>query len=171
MKSHLERLSDVGRRAVSAYVTALAVLAAGSATALAFVGLALSNASEAAHPFLSQILLVLFSSLTAAALTAAVVLLAAQRMLAVYLALVLHRLSAKAPETAESALSTQEQEVALAPQPPPRSPKTPVERPAAVAQSLPRAAVSEKKKCPYCGRVLPFGDVHVVCPYCGRKLK
>jgi hypothetical protein len=39
-----------------------------------------------------------------------------------------HRLSAKAPETAESALSTQEQEVALAPQPPPRSPKTPVER-------------------------------------------
>lgn len=28
-----------------------------------------------------------------------------------------------------------------------------------------------EKKCPYCGRLLPYGDIHVVCPYCGRRLK
>lgn len=28
-----------------------------------------------------------------------------------------------------------------------------------------------EKKCPYCGRMLPYGDVHVACPYCGRRLK
>lgn len=28
-----------------------------------------------------------------------------------------------------------------------------------------------KKKCPYCGRELPYGDLHVICPFCGRRLK
>ena len=30
---------------------------------------------------------------------------------------------------------------------------------------------SVEKKCPRCGKVLPFGDVHVICPFCGHRLK
>ena len=49
------------------------------------------------------------------------------------------------------------------PQPQPTAP---------VAQPQPRPTPSvSSKKCPYCGRVLPFGDLHTVCPYCGRRLK
>ena len=49
----------------------------------------------------------------------------------------------------------------------------PQPRPTApVAQPQPQPAPSvSSKKCPYCGRVLPFGDLHTVCPYCGRRLK
>jgi len=25
--------------------------------------------------------------------------------------------------------------------------------------------------CPNCGRVLPYGDIHVLCPYCGYRIK
>ena len=28
-----------------------------------------------------------------------------------------------------------------------------------------------KKVCPYCGRELPYGDIHIICPYCGHRLK
>jgi len=41
-----------------------------------------------------------------------------------------------------------------------------------VAQIQPvRQSKSMKKVCPYCGRELPYGDIHIVCPYCGRRLK
>ena len=30
---------------------------------------------------------------------------------------------------------------------------------------------SGKKTCPYCGRELPYGDIHIICPYCGHRLK
>ena len=39
------------------------------------------------------------------------------------------------------------------------------------AEEVAEAEVEGKRKCPYCGRELPFGDVHIVCPYCGRRLK
>ncbi len=44
------------------------------------------------------------------------------------------------------------------PQPSTPKPSPPVSKPS-------------KKTCPFCGRELPFGDIHVICPYCGRRLK
>lgn len=41
---------------------------------------------------------------------------------------------------------------------------------AAEAVAPPRVA-EERKTCPYCGKELPFGDVHIYCPFCGKKLK
>ena len=32
-------------------------------------------------------------------------------------------------------------------------------------------SVTRGKVCPYCGRELPLGDIHVFCPFCGKKLK
>jgi len=41
-----------------------------------------------------------------------------------------------------------------------------------VAQIQPvKQSKNAKKVCPYCGRELPYGDIHIVCPYCGRRLK
>lgn len=168
MRFHLERLSAVGRRAVSVYVIALLILAASSVAVVIIVSLAPGNAAESPSLIVLQILFALFSSLAAAALTAVAVVYAMQRLLAVYVALVLYGLNSKTLEVAEPAPPIRERAAAPAPQPVPRAVKPAVEQPVAVTQ---RAAVSEKKKCPYCGRVLPFGDVHVVCPYCGRRLK
>gem|GEM_PF-2697886 len=42
--------------------------------------------------------------------------------------------------------------------------------------SLPQQKVEEKttgirrKRCPYCGRELPLGEVNIYCPYCGKFL-
>jgi len=33
------------------------------------------------------------------------------------------------------------------------------------------SARTSGKICPYCGRELPLGDIHVFCPFCGKKLK
>ncbi|MCD6357167.1 MAG: hypothetical protein J7L75_01155 [Thermoproteales archaeon] len=41
----------------------------------------------------------------------------------------------------------------------------------AVVKAAEGSAGEGRKKCPYCGRELPFGDVHIICPYCGRRLK
>lgn len=30
---------------------------------------------------------------------------------------------------------------------------------------------AETKRCPYCGRELPYGDLHIICPFCGRALR
>jgi hypothetical protein len=27
------------------------------------------------------------------------------------------------------------------------------------------------KRCPHCGRELPYGDLHIICPYCGKYLR
>jgi len=42
----------------------------------------------------------------------------------------------------------------------------------AVAEAIaPPRVAEERKTCPYCGKELPFGDVHIYCPFCGKKLK
>lgn len=46
-----------------------------------------------------------------------------------------------------------------------RSPSTPSEIQARPAER------GLKKKCPYCERELPYGDIHIICPFCGRRLK
>jgi len=38
-------------------------------------------------------------------------------------------------------------------------------------ETLPRRPITPLKRCPYCGGVLPLGDVHVFCPHCGKRLK
>ncbi|HFC49337.1 MAG TPA: hypothetical protein ENJ59_01245 [Thermofilum sp.] len=56
----------------------------------------------------------------------------------------------------------------------PRQPSPPQptpSKPFAAPSISPPATQTEKKRCPYCGRELPFGDLHTVCPYCGRRLK
>jgi hypothetical protein len=30
---------------------------------------------------------------------------------------------------------------------------------------------SSVKRCPYCGRELPYGDLHIMCPFCGKFLR
>ncbi len=41
-----------------------------------------------------------------------------------------------------------------------------------IPQKTTTAKQSETKKvCPYCGRELPYGDIHIICPYCGHRLK
>ena len=43
--------------------------------------------------------------------------------------------------------------------------------PAPVTPTPPAPVAITKKTCPFCGRELPYGDVHVICPFCGRRLK
>lgn len=43
--------------------------------------------------------------------------------------------------------------------------------PTPVALAPPAPVAVTKKTCPFCGRELPYGDVHVICPFCGRRLK
>ncbi|QOJ78279.1 hypothetical protein IG193_05785 [Infirmifilum lucidum] len=38
-------------------------------------------------------------------------------------------------------------------------------------QPSPFAERQESKRCPNCGRELPYGDLHVICPFCGTPLK
>jgi|GEM_PF-1603832 len=38
-------------------------------------------------------------------------------------------------------------------------------------ETSPRRPIAPLKRCPYCGGVLPLGDVHVFCPHCGKRLK
>lgn len=61
------------------------------------------------------------------------------------------------------------------PSPQPTTPPKPVTPKPVVPTTMPTApsfpSETEKKRCPYCGRVLPFGELHTVCPYCGRRLK
>jgi len=40
-----------------------------------------------------------------------------------------------------------------------------------VVKAVESGSEGGRKKCPYCGRELPFGDVHIICPYCGHRLK
>lgn len=50
-------------------------------------------------------------------------------------------------------------------------PKPPVKTPPVKVQQPSTSSDSGKKRCPYCGRELPYGDLHVICPFCGRRLK
>ncbi len=38
-------------------------------------------------------------------------------------------------------------------------------------QTSPFTEGQESKRCPNCGRELPYGDLHVICPFCGTPLK
>gem|GEM_PF-924269 len=173
MRSHFERLNAVGEKTISVYVSALVVLAISSAAAAVLASFVFGSAANALPPIALQVLLALSSSLTAAALVALAVIRAMQRLLTVYIALALYGPSSKSLE-AKPAFPAREEGATVAVQPMPRTAKPAAEQSVASAQratTAQRAAVGEKKTCPYCHRVLPFGDVHIVCPYCGRRLK
>jgi len=172
MSSHFERLDKIGGRALSSYIytlIALAVTSSIAAASLAYSFYALGGGSQNGLDItLLQVFAALFASLAASASVAIATLYAAKRLLAAYITLVLHEISGKPPETAAELIpATRAQETVIAPQP--FKPESTVQ-PAPAVMSTPRT-MTEKKKCPYCGRPLPFGDVHVVCPYCGRRLK
>jgi hypothetical protein len=172
MSSHFERLNKIGGRALSSYtytLIALAVTSSMAAALLAYSVYALGGGNQnALDVALLQVFAALFASLAASASVAIATLYAAKRLLAAYVTLVLHEIGAKPPETATELIpAARAQETVIAQQP---SKPESVVQPAPAVLSTPRT-VTEKKKCPYCGRPLPFGDVHVVCPYCGRRLK
>jgi hypothetical protein len=172
MSSHFERLNKIGERALGKYkhvLAAVAAISAAVAVVLVYSAFTLEGGDQSGLSIMViQLVAAFSSSLAASALVAIAILYAAKRLLAAYIALVLHEVSAKAPETAaEPVLAAQVKEAAIARQ---HSKSEAIAQPASVTSSTPRA-MTEKKKCPYCGRVLPFGDVHVVCPYCGRRLK
>lgn len=54
---------------------------------------------------------------------------------------------------------------------PPVKPQQPIKAPQITTSQPSIPSTSGKKKCPYCGRELPYGDLHVICPFCGRRLK
>lgn len=172
MSSHFDRLNKIGGRTLSLYMYSLVTLAAISAIAamlLVYSAYILGGGDQSGlNSMPLQVAAALLASLAASASVATVILNAAKRLLSAYIAVVLHEMSAKTPETpAELPPTTRVQETITAQQPPKllttAQPKPPV--PSA------SRAVAEKAKCPYCSRPLPFGDVHVICPYCGRRLK
>jgi len=172
MSSHFEQLNKIGGRALSSYTYTLITLAATSSIAAAFLAYsvyALGGGSQNSLDIaLLQVFAALFASLAASASVAIATLYAAKRLLAAYVTLVLHEMGSKPLEPATERIpATRTQEAVIAQQP---SKPESIAQPAPAVLSTPRT-MTEKKKCPYCGRPLPFGDVHVVCPYCGRRLK
>jgi len=172
MSSHLERLNKIGGRALSSYAYTLITLAVTSSIAAVFLTYsvyALGGGSQNSLDItLLQVFAALFTSLAASASVAIATLYAAKRLLAAYITLVLHEISSKPLERARELIpTTRAQETVITQQP--SKPESMVQ-PAPAVLSTPRTT-TEKKKCPYCGRPLPFGDVHIVCPYCGRRLK
>jgi len=82
------------------------------------------------------------------------------------------------PEEARIVPTVQAQPTALPAVPPAPKPVRPPSKPIETAQAIqePRAPPIQpvrtgKKICPYCGRELPLGDIHVFCPFCGKKLR
>ena len=67
--------------------------------------------------------------------------------------------------------STSHPSAAVPRQTQPTAPQQITPKPYTTPSMPPAKPQIEKKRCPYCGRELPFGDLHTVCPYCGRRLK
>ncbi len=167
-----EELDVVGKRALSSLKKCMLTLLAASVSLTAITVFSLLLLA----PFDSKLVLIYSLLALLAVIPMAgifLVFLAVRKLFIVYTGILLQR-SGELPRTVERA-----EEIAHEAKPP---------RPALVAAGSaplqyqkktqlsidsPESSLAGKieKKCPYCGRVLPYGDVHVACPYCGRRLK
>lgn len=168
MRDYLERFERVGKKVMMRYLLAMIGLMVVLLSFALVVG-ALNIDIKWILAVYTAILLV------GASLPSLILLMALRHLLAVDLIIVLREIaSAAQPAKGEgvSAAAT----AALGEQPAPekvvaQAPvKTEIATVSRVGRRPPGMATTEKK-CPFCGRVLPFGDVHTICPYCGRRLR
>lgn len=172
MSEYLDRLSKIGARATNLYLITLIVVAAIScvlALTIPYVVHITSDAGVANFSSLALIYLIVavsvISSLVMGVVSSILLLLATRRLLVVFTALVLREIHPKvAVETVQTTTETQVQELISAQQPTRPLSLKPTET---KAVKIPQT----EKKCPQCGRTLPYGNVHIVCPYCGRRLR
>lgn len=166
MRDLMERLDKVGWNILKKYLIALAGLALIpliSALLLAW------GPNVALQQTLSIYALTVTFTILAASI---VVLLALRRTLTAAIVMVVHEVayatrSSRGEEVALPARAQRRQEAeAAAPEASARVSRVAAER----VEKKPATTMIEKK-CPFCGRVLPFGDIHTLCPYCGRRLR
>ncbi|MEM1508925.1 MAG: hypothetical protein QW291_04810 [Thermofilaceae archaeon] len=107
------------------------------------------------------------------------VFLAMKKLFVIYVGIIIQRSSeslqiVERPEEITPETKLPRQALATSSSAPPQYQKKPQHSRTAVNSEI-KVTTSEssvvEKKCPYCGRTLPYGDVHVACPYCGRRLK
>lgn len=169
MKDYMERFEKVGQKVLGKYILILLVLLIVPAVLAAIIALGFNLSGLQAQAIALGVLS------AAMALSTVVALLAINRVLAATLVMVVREIAHAAQATeGEEALAPARVRVsgqvreAAALEGPARTVKPGSER----AERKPTAAtVSAEKKCPYCGRTLPFGDIHTLCPYCGRRLR
>ena len=170
MKDQLERFRAVSRKVTVKYLAILAsIMAALFLTAVA-LGLYLGNSSSALILYACILLISIISS-------AMIAVFAVRELVTVEIVMTLYELTkptqptpAKAEESSEAQLVPQATPTAR------RAVATPPVRVGAegatpVKQTEVKQIGKGEKKCPYCGRVLPFGDIHTICPYCGKRLR
>lgn len=168
MREYMERFEKVSQKVLNRYLVILLGVSPVPTVLLAIV-LLLFNPSI--HEALAiSLLLVALTSVV----SIAIALVALKRVLAATLVMVVHELSHVTRVEGEEALmlakgrkSEQAKEVVV-PEAPTRAVKPSPER---AERKAPTIAVPVQKKCPFCGRTLPFGDIHTICPYCGRRLR
>lgn len=170
MSAYFDTLNKVGKNVIRRFILALAALAATSVL-LAIFAATMSLESAAYAPVSSTMVLAasLLFSLASASFITIVVLHAVQRLLAAYVAVILVERE-RGVEGVETAAAPAHAAAAVAAHQLARPGASPAAQAERAAKSEPKI-VAVRKKCPYCNRDLPYGDVHVVCPYCGRRLK
>lgn len=165
MKDSIERFEKVGQKVLMRYIVLL-LLGSAVLTVVIVLSSGLTTVVQA---------IALIALTASVVLSTIVVLFAFNRVLAVTLVMVVREIAhaVQAPEGEETlararvrASGQVGETVTL--ESPARAAKPSSER---VEKKPAAAIVSAEKKCPYCGRMLPFGDIHTLCPYCGRRLR
>ncbi len=155
----LRRFEVASKRVLTRCFLMYAALAAGvlAATLVA----ALANAPSSTYAGLTLVALLLSSLLTVYSV---------KRIIEVELAIVMYEMSRTSQPAAGA---TVEAPAAPAQQAAPA--ESAAARPVLAAQPPPRRRpappAASERRCPYCNRVLPFGDIHTICPYCGKRLR
>jgi len=176
MREQLERFENVGARVLRRYLYLILTVSLTGALIMSLVPLVRSALFADSLQLALALSLTLLACITAMLVTSLVTI---KRLIVVEFVLLLRELSAArsvssgglvhqtaAPQAAShTGLASGEAAVLE-----PARPRGEVVASGRVA-GLQRAVPAEKKKCPFCGRVLPFGDVHTVCPFCGKRLK
>jgi len=168
MREYMERFEKVSQKVMKRY---LIILFGVSPIPVVLSAMVLLVFNPSIYEALAISLVLV--ALTSVASTI-IALMALKRILAATLVMVVHELShatrvasEEAPVPAKARKSEQARE-AVALETPLRTVRPSPDR---VERKAPTTTVPVQKKCPFCGRTLPFGDIHTICPYCGRRLR
>lgn len=170
MKEHLERFRTVSRKVMIKYLATLASFLVASILAAIVSGLFLGDGNYAFILYVCILAISIFSS-------AMIIVVAVKELVTVEMVMALYELmkttqppSVKVEEVSEAPPLQQAAPTARRMVAPP-SLRAAVEGATPVKQAEVRQPSRSEKRCPYCGRVLPFGDIHTICPYCGKRLR
>lgn len=168
MRDYMERFESVGRKVLMRYILILVGLSSVLVLLLVlttiFPGLDV-NQALLVHAMVMS-LIILSSSI--------VVLMAFKRILAATLVIVLREITQamRSSGSEEILVPVKTQKGGQAAEAAtPQIPTRVVKSPERVEKKPVATAVTAEKKCPYCGRTLPFGDIHTICPFCGRRIR